>query len=105
MIVVPCSMKTVAGIAGGYSDNLLLRAADVTVKEHRRLVLVTRECPLSPIHLRNMQELAAIGITILPPVLSYYNHPATIEDATDHIVGKIMDSFGLEFIPYRRWKG
>lgn len=105
MIVVPCSMKTVAGIASGYSDNLLLRAADVTLKEGRRLVLVTRECPLSPIHLRNMHELSQMGAVILPPVLSYYNHPKTIEDATRHIVGKILDSFGIDYEYFKRWEG
>ncbi|TAH66833.1 MAG: UbiX family flavin prenyltransferase [Anaerolineaceae bacterium] len=105
MIIVPCSMKTVAGIATGYSDNLLLRAADVVIKEKRKLVLVTRECPLSQIHLRNMLELANMGAYILPPVLSYYNHPVTIQDATNHIVGKIMDSFGMEYDKFQRWNG
>lgn len=105
MIVVPCSMKTAAGIASGYSDNLLLRAADVTLKERRKLVLVTRECPLSSIHLRNMYELSRMGTIILPPVLSYYNHPKTIEDATRHIVGKILDSFGIYYEHFKRWEG
>jgi 4-hydroxy-3-polyprenylbenzoate decarboxylase len=105
MVIVPCSMKTVAGIVSGYSDNLLLRAADVMIKERRRLVLVTRECPLSPIHLRNMLELANLGVNILPPVLSYYSHPVTIQDATNHIVGKIMDSLGMEYDQFRRWNG
>lgn len=105
MVVVPCSMKTVAGIVSGYSDNLLLRAADVVVKERRRLVLVTRECPLSPIHLRNMLELANMGVSILPPVLSYYNHPETIQDATNHVVGKILDTLGMEYGKFHRWNG
>lgn len=105
MVVVPCSMKTIAGIHSGYSDNLLLRAADVTIKERRRLVLVARECPLSTIHLRNMHELSIMGAEILPPVLSYYNLPKTLEDATNHIVGKILDRFGLEYPHFKRWEG
>lgn len=103
MLIVPCSMKTVAGIACGYSDNLLLRAADVTLKERRKLVLAVRECPLSAIHLRNFLELSQMGAVILPPVLSYYNHPETVEDMTRHIAGKILDQFGLECEGYRRW--
>ena len=105
MIVVPASMKTVAGIASGYSDNLLLRAADVTLKERRRLVLVARECPLSTLHLRNLLELSRMGAVILPPVMSYYSHPATIGDMTRHIVGKILDQFDLETEGFRRWEG
>lgn len=105
MIVVPCSMKTLAGIVSGYSDNLLLRAADVTLKEQRRLVLVPRECPLSQIHLRNLLEAARIGAVIVPPMLSYYNHPASVEDCTRHIAGKILDLFALEGESYRRWEG
>lgn len=105
MAVVPCSMKTLAGIVSGYSDNLLLRAADVTLKERRRLVLVTRECPLGTIHLRNMYEASQLGAVIVPPVLSYYNHPQTPEDCTRHIAGKILDQFGLEPEGMRRWPG
>lgn len=105
MIVVPASMKTVAGIASGYSDNLLLRAADVTLKERRRLVLVARECPLSTLHLRNLLELSRMGAVILPPVMSYYSHPATIGDMARHIVGKILDQFDLETEGFRRWEG
>ena len=104
MIVVPCSMKTVAGIASGYSDNLLLRAADVTLKEHRKLVLVARESPLSTIHLRNLTELSRIGAIILPPMLSYYNHPKSIEDCTKHIVNRMLAQFGLEK-KYQEWEG
>lgn len=103
MVVVPCSMKTLAGIHSGYSENLLLRAADVTLKERRRLVLVPRECPLSPIHLRNQYELSLMGAVILPPVLSYYNHPESIGDMARHLVGKILDQFGVSYDGYRRW--
>jgi 4-hydroxy-3-polyprenylbenzoate decarboxylase len=105
MVVAPCSMKTVAGIHCGYSDNLLLRAADVMLKERRKLVLVTRECPMSTIHLRNMYRLSQMGAIIVPPMLSYYNRPATIDDATRHIVGKILDQFDIEYAPFKRWDG
>ena len=103
MVVIPCSMKTLAGIHSGYSDNLLLRAADVTLKEQRKLVLVPRECPMSPIHLRNQYELSMMGVSVLPPVLSYYHHPESIGDMEDHLVGKILDQFGVEYSAYRRW--
>ena len=104
MIVVPCSMKTVAGIWSGYSDNLLLRAADVTLKEQRRLVLVPRETPLSSIHLRNLSELSQMGATIVPPVINYYNKPKSIADATDQMVEKLLDLFDAASASYRRWK-
>ncbi len=103
MVVVPCSMKTVAGIATGYSDNLLLRAADVAIKERRKLVLVARESPLSPVHLRNLQAVSDLGVVILPPVLTFYNHPSGIEDMTRHIVGKVLDVFGIELPRFQRW--
>lgn len=103
MVIVPCSMKTLAGIVSGYSDNLLLRAADVTLKERRKLVLVTRECPLGTLHLRNMYEASQLGAVILPPVLSYYNHPDSLEDCTRHIAGKILDQFELESEGMKRW--
>lgn len=105
MVVVPCSMKTVAGICSGYSDNLLLRAADVVLKERRKLVLVVRECPLSTIHLRNMYTLSQMGAVILPPMLSFYNHPDSIEALTNHIVGKILDQFDMEATDFHRWEG
>ncbi len=105
MIICPCSMKTLAGIHAGYAEDLLQRAADVTIKEHRRLVLVPRECPFSPIHLRNMYELSMMGATILPPMLSYYHHPQTAADMTSHVVGKILDCFGLDYPGYHRWEG
>jgi len=103
MVVVPCSMKTVAGIALGYSDNLLLRAADVTIKENRRLVLVTRECPLSRIHLKNMLALAEMGVIIMPPMLTFYHRPLTVEDMMSHIVEKILNVFGLDTDAFKRW--
>lgn len=103
MIIIPCSMKTVAGIACGYSENLLLRAADVTIKERRRLVVVARECPLSAIHLRNMLTLAEVGALIMPPMVSYYNKETSIEDVNRQIIGKILEKFGIEVNGFNRW--
>ena len=105
MVIVPCSMKTVAGIASGYSDNLLLRAADVTLKERRPLVLVARECPLGTLHLRNLLEVSRLGAVVLPPMLSYYQHPQTVEDLTRHIADKILRQLGLEPEDAYRWEG
>lgn len=104
MIIIPCSMKTLAGIHSGYCDNLLLRAADVCLKERRKLVLVVRETPLSTIHLRNMYELSSMGAIILPAMLSYYQQPKTIEEMTQHIVGKALDMFNLEDHYLKRWE-
>lgn len=104
MVVVPCSMKTLAGVATGYADNLLLRAADVTLKERRRLVLVTREAPLHLGHLNNMTTATAMGAIILPPVLTYYIKPKTLEDVENHIVAKALHIFGID-APMQRWKG
>lgn len=103
MIVIPCSMKTVAGIACGYSDNLLLRAADVVIKEKRKFVLVARECPLSAIHLRNMLTLAELGAFIMPPMLTYYNKPMDIQAMNRHIIGKVLEKFGIEVNGFNRW--
>ncbi|MGM9618223.1 MAG: UbiX family flavin prenyltransferase [Oscillospiraceae bacterium] len=105
MIVIPCSMKTAAGIHSGYSDNLLLRAADVTLKERRKLVLVAREAPFSTIHLRNLYELSRMGAVILPPMLSYYQRPETVVEMTYHTVCKALDQFGIEAPGFRRWEG
>ena len=96
MIIVPCSMKTAAGIAGGYSDNLLLRAADVMLKEGRPLFLVARESPLSPIHLRNLQELAMIGVRIIPPMVSYYQGYKTIEEGTNNFVERLLEKLEIQ---------
>lgn len=105
MVVIPCSMKTAAGIYCGYSDNLLLRAADVTLKERRKLVLVARETPFSTIHLRNLYELSRMGAVILPPMLSYYHKPESIKEMSHHVVCKVLDQFGIEIPDYRRWEG
>lgn len=106
MVVVPCSMKTVAGIACGFADNLLLRAADVCIKEQRRLVLMAREAPLSAIHLRNLSTVAALpGVMVCPPVLSYYHNPHSLDDVERHIVGKALGLLGLGAPGLRRWRG
>ncbi len=105
MVIVPCSMKTAAGIHSGYSDNLLLRAADVTLKERRPLVLCVRESPLSPIHLRNMLELSQLGVHILPPMMAFYSRPGTIGEMVRHHTGKILNIFQEEAEGYRRWDG
>jgi 4-hydroxy-3-polyprenylbenzoate decarboxylase len=104
MVVVPCSMKTVAGIACGFADNLLLRAADCTLKEGRPLIVVPRETPLNSIHLRNMLVLAEAGVTILPAAPGFYHRPKTIDDLVDHVVGKVLDRLGIEHHLYHRWK-
>jgi polyprenyl P-hydroxybenzoate/phenylacrylic acid decarboxylase-like protein len=103
MVVIPCSMKSLAGIAHGYSDNLLLRAADVTMKEQRKLVLVARETPLGRIHLDNMARLASQGVRIMPPMMTFYTRPRTIEDMIDHLVGKVLAEFGIEGRNFHRW--
>ncbi|MDM4206034.1 non-oxidative hydroxyarylic acid decarboxylases subunit B [Klebsiella spallanzanii] len=103
MIVIPCSMKTLAGIRAGYAEGLVGRAADVVLKEGRKLVLVPREMPLSTIHLENMLALSRMGVAMVPPMPAYYNHPETIADVTDHVVARVLDQFGLEYHKARRW--
>ena len=105
MVVAPCSVKTLAAIAHGYTDNLLSRAADVTLKEGRRLVLVVREAPLTLAHLRNMAACAEMGAVIVPPVPAFYNHPKTIDDIVNHTVGRVLDLFGLDAGIVQRWHG
>lgn len=106
MLIVPCSMKTVAGIFNGYADNLLQRAADVTMKEQRPLVLGVRETPLSAIHLRNLYELSKIcGVHIIPLMMTFYNHPDNIADMIYHIAAKLVEPFGIRAREYQRWEG
>ncbi|MDR6232834.1 non-oxidative hydroxyarylic acid decarboxylases subunit B [Pseudomonas oryzihabitans] len=105
MVIIPCSMKTLAGIRVGFADGLISRAADVILKEQRKLVLVPRETPLNSIHLENMLALSRMGVSIVPPMPAYYNHPQTIDDVTDHIVARVLDQFGLRSKRARRWEG
>ena len=104
MIVIPCSMKTLSSIANGYDETLVARAAGVTIKESRKLVLVPRETPLTSINLENMLKLARIGVVILPPMPGFYSKPKTIGDIVNHTVGKCLDQFGIEHKLYKRWK-
>ena len=103
MLVVPCSMKTVAGIAHGFSDNLLLRAADVMLKEGRPLVLMPRETPLSIIHLRNLLAAAEAGAAIEPPMVTHYHGPTSIADMNRHLLGKALGRMGIDLPGMRRW--
>jgi len=105
MIIAPCSMKTLAAIRSGYGDTLICRAADVILKERRKLVLLARESPLNEIHLENMLALARMGVTIFPPVPAFYNRPETIGELVDYIVGRVLDQFGLEMPGLSRWVG
>lgn len=105
MVVVPCSMKTLSGIANSYSDNLLMRAADVTLKERRPLVLLTRETPLHLGHARLMVQAIEIGAIVMPPVPALYHRPKTIEDIIDHSVSRVLDLFGIENELVTRWGG
>ena len=105
MLVAPCSVKSAAAIAYSLDDNLLVRAADVTLKERRRLVLVVRETPLHLGHLRTLTRLSEIGAVIVPPVPGFYNRPKTVDDIVDHSVGKALDALGVAHESYSRWTG
>lgn len=105
MAIIPCSMRTLAGVAHGLSDNLVLRSADVCLKERRKLVLVPRETPLSLIHLRNMVSAAEAGAIILPAMPGFYHRPKNVQELVDHVVGKILDVFAIEHSLFRRWSG
>jgi 4-hydroxy-3-polyprenylbenzoate decarboxylase len=105
MVVCPCSIKSMSSIAISYNDNLLVRAADVILKEKRKLVLVVRETPLHSGHLRSMAELSERGAVILPPMPAFYHHPKTIDDVINQTVGKILDQFDIEHQLFERWKG
>ncbi len=105
MVVVPCSMRTLAAIANGLADNLVHRAADVILKERRKLVLVVRESPFNDIHLENMLKLSRMGVVILPPVPAFYNHPQNLDDLINHVTMRILDQFDIHLDVMNRWDG
>jgi flavin prenyltransferase len=105
MIVAPCSMRTLAAIAGGHGDHLIHRAADVILKERRKLVLAVRETPLNEIHLENMLKLSRMGVVILPPVPAFYNHPQSLEEMVDHSAMRMLDQCGIHLDLAPRWSG
>jgi 4-hydroxy-3-polyprenylbenzoate decarboxylase len=103
MVIIPCSMKTLASIANGLDDSLISRAASVCIKENRKLVVVPRETPLSKIHLENMVKLSELGVSILPAMPGFYFHPSTIDELLFHIVGKVLDQFNIQHNMFTRW--
>ena len=105
MVIAPCSAKTLAAIAHGFGENLIHRAADVVLKERRRLVLAVREAPLSDIHLENMLKLSRMGAVILPPMPAFYNNPRTVDDVIDYTVARILDQLGIQVESAMRWSG
>jgi flavin prenyltransferase len=105
MVIAPCSMRTLAAIAHGLGDNLVHRAADVILKERRKLVLVVRESPFNEIHLENMLKLARMGVVILPPVPAFYNHPQSLDDMINHIAMRVVDQFDIHLDVMNRWDG
>jgi len=105
MVIAPCSMRTLAAIAHGLGDNLIHRAADVILKERRKLVLVVRESPFSEIHLENMLKLARMGVVILPPVPAFYNNPQNLDDMINHITRRVIDQFDIHLDVMNRWDG
>ena len=105
MVIAPCSMRTLAAIANGLGDNLIDRAADVILKDRRKLVLVVRESPFNDIHLENMLKLSRMGVVILPPVPAFYNHPQNLDDMTNHVAMRTLDQFDIHLDVMNRWDG
>jgi len=104
MIIIPCSMKTLSSIATGYESTLVARAAGVTMKESRKLVVVPRETPLTSIHLENMLKLARIGVVVLPAIPGFYNRPKSIDEILNHVIGKCLDQFSIDHDLFKRWE-
>lgn len=105
MIVMPCSMKSLSGIANGYASTLLVRAVDVCLKENRRVVIVPREMPLGKVHIKNMAIAAELGCSIIPPMLTFYNAPGNLEDQVIHVIGKVLMQFNIDIKQFKAWKG
>jgi flavin prenyltransferase len=105
MIIAPCTIKTMSALANSYSENLIVRAGDVTLKERRKLVAVVRETPLHLGHLRNMEKLTEMGAIIMPPLPAFYHKPQTVQDIVDHTVGKMLDVFDIKHDLFQRWSG
>ena len=105
MVIAPCTMNTLSSIAHGQGDNLIHRAADVILKERRKLVLVVRETPLNDIHLENMLKLSRMGVVIFPPLPAFYNHPQSLDDMVSHIAMRVLDQYDLHLDVVRRWEG
>ena len=105
MVIAPCSMRTAAALAHGFGDNLVHRAAEVVLKEKRRLVIVPRETPLTEVHLDNLLRLARMGVSVLPPMPAFYNHPQSVDDIVNHIAARVLDQFGIAAPGAKRWDG
>ena len=105
MVIIPCSIRSLSGVTNSYNENLILRAADVTLKERRRLVLAVRECPLHTGHLRLMLQASEMGAIVFPPVPAFYHMPETLDDVIHHTIGKILDLFDIEHTLFKRWEG
>lgn len=104
MVVAPCSMKTLAGIASGFATDLITRAADVILKEQKKLILITRETPLNLIHIKNMETVTLAGALVYPPMPAFYNQPKTVDDIVDHTVGRVLDQLGFDPDWVKRWQ-